>query len=158
MRGWVVFLLFLAVCLSPTVKAAPVESFQIVPNLLYTDDDVKVIFSAKAGAGEAAVPVISLLELDSAGEKVRFIWPLTDDGSQGDLIAGDGLYSRKIQFKEKRPKKITFLVAPIPPGTFETDKTPPIVPPSQTAVLEIRPRPTFLEILRDVFRKIWAEK
>jgi len=149
--------LLLLICLVPArVLAGTIESFQIVPNLLFEDDDVKVIFAARMKAdGGPLPPVITLLELDAAGEKIRYRWPLTDDGTLGDLAAGDGIYSRKIQFKESRPKKISFLVVLAPPEGFEIRTPPPLVPPSQTGILEIRARPTFLEIMKGVFQKIW---
>ena len=161
MKKRLITILFL---LSPLVwahgaRAGSIEAFQIVPNLLYVEDDVKVIFSVKAKEGEGPLPpVITLMELDAAGEKIRFLWPLTDDGTQGDLVAGDGLYTRKIQYKERRPTRITFLVAPAPPENFQTKQPPPAVPPSQSNAIEVRGRPSFLEILRDIFNKIWKRK
>jgi hypothetical protein len=148
----------LGICLlsSGAHGASSIRSFQIVPNLLYTDDDVQVIFAVRLDPAEKdPPPSLSLVELGPDGEKIRFHWVLTDDGSEGDLQAHDGVYSRKIQFKESRPKKISFAVIAAAPETVRNgSEISPSISSEEKGVLEVRARPTFIEILKGIYEKI----
>jgi hypothetical protein len=119
------------------------------------DDDAKVMFTVQLKQGEAPLPKeITLIEEDASGEKARFRWPMVDDGASGDFKAGDGIYTRAVQIKESKSKTMKFrvLLEPNDGGGIQKELTP--VEPIQTATLEIKNRPSMLEILSEVWAKI----
>lgn len=141
-----------------SIYALTLGPLELFPSSLYTDDDVKVVFSVKVEGAPDTNFSLTLVEVDSSGEKIRFTWPLADDGGNGDDRARDGIYSRKVQFKEGRPKTLTFLATTDPPEGLKTFGKLPEVPPSQKATLEFKPRPSMIEILGRIFRKIFHSK
>jgi hypothetical protein len=78
---------------------------------------------------------------------------MVDDGSEGDFKAGDGIYTRRIQIKESKAKTMTFLVVPESPEG-PVPGTLPKVAPDQLANLEIKNRPSMIEILGQIWSKI----
>lgn len=151
----IVFLIFFSARVAHAVSLGPLELF---PSSLYTDDDVKVVFSVKVEGLPDPNFSLTLAEVDQSGEKIRFTWPLTDDGNNGDDQAHDGIYSRKVQFKEGRPKTLSFLVTTDPPEGLKTFGKLPEVSPSQKATLEFKPRPSMIEVLGQIFRKLIHSK
>ncbi len=152
---WVFFLIFLFV---GEIQAVEVKSFQMDPNYLFTDEDLGVKFTATVLSQGSEIPEsITLVEVNEEKGFVKYRWPLNDQGRQGDLKAGDGVYSREIQFKEKRPTQLVFYVleeTEAQKGAALKGESLPAVLSNQRAVLEIRAHPTFVEILKDVWRKI----
>lgn len=153
---WVllIFLMFIG-----KIEGAELSSFQISPIYLFTDDDVGVKFAVTVLSQGSEIPKnISLMEVDEEKEKIKYRWPLNDDGTQGDVKAGDGVYSRNIQFKEKRPKKIVFYVLEEQESSQgKVSESLPSVSSAQRSVLEIRAHPTMIDILKDVWNKVLAK-
>ena len=140
--------------LSTSIGSAQIKTFGIVPNRLFVDEDSKVLFAVES-PNTPSNQTITLVELDESGTKVKFRWQLTDDGTQRDWKSGDHIFSRRIQFKEKRPRTLIFRVVDESAESLPADsQTPPTVPTNQQATLVIEARPTMIDILKDVYRKM----
>ncbi len=139
-------------------RAAQLKNFHIEPDYLFTDDDVGVRFTVTVlSQGSEKPKNITLMEIDDEAGKIKYRWPLMDDGTKGDEKAGDGVYNRDIQFKEHRPKKILFYVVEEQTdekGIPSQSESLPSVTENQRAVLEIRAHPTMIDILKSVWEKI----
>ena len=152
-----IYFLCLLLILSSSFAHAGVtiESFRISSTYLFTDDDARVMFTAEVNGPQDQRPKeLTLFEADSTGLKARYRWALVDDGTLGDLKAQDGVYSRAIQFKEKKSRVIQFVVIPEVGGGGSAHQDLPAVAPHQTATLEIKNRPSMIEILGQVIKKI----
>lgn len=145
----------------PPLKAAHVEKFIIFPEYLFTDEDLGVNFAVKVvPQGSENPKTITLMEVDETRGNIKYRWPLNDEGTHGDKKAADGVYSREIQFKERKPKQIVFYVLEEnadlkgpPTGNVGL----PSISAAQREVLEIRAHPTFTEIIKNAFHKIWEK-
>lgn len=88
---------------------------------------------------------------------IKYRWELFDTGAFGDVRAGDGIFSRKIEFNPRRPGTLEFAVYPEcdqPPLQPRVDPMPTDLAPEQQLHVEVRPQPTFLEILQQVWHRI----
>ncbi len=136
---------------------ASLENFKIFPDYLFTDEDLGVKFSAKLESVGVKPKALTLMEVNEEKGFIKYRWPLNDEGMQGDEKAQDGVYGREIQFKEKNPTQLVFYVLLEEEelrGPASQSVSLPKVPPSQRAILEIRAHPTFIDILKDVWKKI----
>lgn len=140
------------------LQASPsFTEFKLLPSSLFVDQEGIVLFAVRAqNPSLDPAEVISLIELDKSGEKPKHRWILEDNGILGDRKAQDQIYSREIQFKEKYPRKIEFIVAAVkekdptqlPTLTVEEIQKAPRVS------LQIQMRPTFIDLMRQVWRRI----
>lgn len=141
-----------------TVQAAELKNFNIFPDYLFTDEDLGVKFTVTVLSQGAENPKsITLIEVNEEKGFVKYRWPLNDEGTQGDEKAGDGVYSREIQFKEKRPKNLVFYVLEekgAQKGVAAQSESLPSVSAHQRSILEIRAHPTFIDILKNAWGKI----
>ncbi len=139
--------LFFFLIFSPVWATPHLASFQIFPPSLYTDDEAGILFTVtfKTDPHENPPSEVTLVEVGKDGQSTRYRWPLKDNGGQSDQKAGDGIYSRVIQFKEKKARKIIFRVF------LETSSSNPS--DFLEGVLEIKPRPSMWEILKGVWNK-----
>ena len=90
---------------------------------------------------------------------MKYRWPLNDEGMNGDDKAGDGIYGREIQFKEKKPRILVFYVleqAEEQKGFGNPGETLP-AGIGLRGELEIRAHPTFIDVLKGVYQKIRAK-
>lgn len=111
---------------------------QISPEKILTYQDVAVHFSVTVDCENPSCPQkVKLKMLDRDHSNVRARWALSDDGKLGDLKAGDKVYSRTIQFKEKKVGAITFFVED-----------------QHGTQLQIVARPTFLQLLQNIWSKL----
>ncbi len=135
------FFSLLVLGVSPVWAYQPLEVF---PNILFTENDVGVRFSFSPETSKEQIPpvFVTLVEMNGDTQTPKYRWELRDDGTLGDKLTGDGIYSRKIQFKELRPKTLHFAI-------LDTQNIP-----TTTATLEIRAHPTFIDIVRDAWKKI----
>ncbi len=132
-------------------------NFKIEPKSLFVNQEGSVLFSVQLLSSLEKQASVFLIEVDKSGELIRYHWPLKDDGSFGDIKAGDGVYSRTIQFKEKSPKQLHFLVT----SSQDEEKMKQHAKIEELnsssilkADLEITPRPSFLEIMAQIWKKI----
>ena len=144
------FLCFLILSFSRFAEAVTIfHDFKIEPNSLFVGEERGVLFTVRVESQSRQKPTsFILLEMDSSGEKVRYRWELKDDGI-GDFKANDAIYSRIIQFKEKQPKALQFLVVPRKDPIKDELNTSPL-----RATLEIKARPTFIEVLEGIWERI----
>ncbi len=150
----VIFLSF-----SSLSQAAELKNFQINPDYLFTDEDLGVKFTVTVVSQGSEKPKNIILVETRLEGKVKYRWPLNDTGWNGDEKAGDGIYSREIQFKEKKPRTLVFFV-------LEQDEegkgfgNPGESLPAGLGLrgeLEIRAHPTFIDILKGAYEKIRAK-
>ncbi len=131
------------------------HSFKITPSAIFTDQDEGIRFSVQLNSDGEKPKSLLLIETDPIKEKIRFRWPLNDEGSLGDRVPQDGIYSRTIQFKERTPKLLHFLIVPVTADLLNPEnKALPSVEQELKATLEIKAHPTFQEILGNVLQKI----
>ncbi len=134
------------------------DSFSIQPSELFVDEEAPVLFRFQAASSAENKPASFLLvEIDAKTGNPRFNWALKDEGGRGDFQANDGIYSRVIQFKEKKPKKIEFWI--LPQGSLQegsNDLSAETLRPQilEKKFLEIQARPTFIDILKEAYYKI----
>jgi len=134
------------------------DSFSIQPSQLFVDEEAPVLFRFETKSNSAeSKPAFLLIEIDSKTGNPRFSWTLKDEGGRGDLQANDGIYSRVIQFKEKKPKKMEFWI--VPQGSLQegsNDLSAETLRPQilEKKFLEIQARPTFIDILKEAYYKI----
>ena len=112
----------------------------VTPNILMTEEDGTVLFTVTADCqGPACPPSIELQEWDATKTKIKSRLQMLDNGMIGDATAGDKIYSRKVEIKETQPKTLFFSIDP-----------------NNSATIQITPRPTFFELLEQVWIKIKA--
>lgn len=154
-----IFFIFLFLLIFSSIAKAEfkISNFKIEPNSLFVDQEGSILFSVQVDSSQVKPEMVYLIEIDKKGELIRYHWPLKDDGSFGDLKAGDGVYSRVIQFKEKRSTQLRFLVT----ASQDEEKMKQHLKIEELnsssilkADLEITPRPSFLEIMAQIWKKI----
>lgn len=115
------------------VKICLLGSLWIDPSTLVTDMDRPVLFRILLDCrGEKCPQTVELVE-KSGDEKVKARWKIS-------AISQEGLYERRIQFKERHPKTLY----------FETLSEPPL-----KGTLQIKPRPPMITLLWEAFSKLW---
>lgn len=111
------------------------------PSTLLTGEDRKVMFRVDVDCVTNCPISLELVKAKSPKNKIQARWKLKDDGLWGDKTAGDKTYSREISFKESRPKTLYFSI----------DQ-------KEWSPLKVEARPTFLEILKDLWSKFKADR
>lgn len=119
---------------------------KITPPSLFTFEDRAVTFSVKLKNNREDLLLVSLID-DKNFDLYK--WDLNDNGVLGDKKKGDSFYSRKIQFKEKKPGIKKFAVI-----TKDEQNLKKIEDPNRVLELEIIKRPSFLELVKGAFQKI----
>jgi len=127
-------------------KPAHEALLKVNPTQLFVKEDRDLVFEAK-------VPVekkqnVNLAEINSTTQIVKFHWAMNDEGILGDLKKGDGIFSRKVEFKEKRPQTLMFGIY------FGNDVPAKIEDKTRTAEVSIIQRPNFIELVKQTFSKI----
>ncbi|MFO1519017.1 MAG: choice-of-anchor X domain-containing protein [bacterium] len=139
--------------LSASHAAFGFSSLQLWPEAIYTYEEKPVTFIAKPNPSSTPRGAV-LVQWDPEKEKVLYRWKMTDDGSLGDVRAGDGIYSRTVQFNERKGGVKIFSVVE---GNDEVQaaflKKEDLGPQASLHVLH---QPTFLEIMSQVWQKIKA--
>ena len=142
---------------SPIASAGPVKSLQLDPTQLITHDDRPILFTAEYDPAFGPAPkVLTLVQVDEACQEVKYRWKLLDSGTLGDKLAGDGIYSRRVYFKERKPDTLHFTV-PIPsndPGLGGGMCGPPAMDQEHVVSLTITQRPTFVELMQRVWDRL----
>lgn len=142
-----VFFLFLSL---PAWAGLRVFSFTLTPSTIYAASDQEVLFSVKTEKdGEGGPSALEVLQIVDG--KIKYRWPLKDDGFYGDERAGDGICSRTAFFNEKIPGELVFVVSF---HEHDRDINWNQAPVSSQARLRVLPVPSFLETLEAVWRKL----
>jgi len=107
LKKLIIILIGIFIGLIPGLSGAttPLNNFTTQPEFLFIKEDRQVLFSVKYQGTTPPPETLTLAELTNDESQVRFVWSVNDDGTKGDEIAGDGIYSRKIYFKEKKTSK-----------------------------------------------------
>lgn len=110
----------------------------ITPSKILTGEDQAVFFSIAVDCQRGTCPEnIELIQWENeTRQKVKFRWSIQDKGLWGDRQAGDKIYSRQAFFKEHFASTLFFTAGV-----------------THDAELEIIPRPTFLELLLNIFKR-----
>lgn len=116
-------------------------TLSLEPSTLLTEEDRKVLFRVDVNCVTNCPTSLELVKAKSPNDKIQARWKLKDDGLWGDKIAGDKIYSREISFKESRPKTLYF--------SIDLKNWTP---------LKVQARPTFLEILKDLWNKFKVDR
>lgn len=152
-RILLIFVLFFF-CAPATWASRAVESFQASLEKMYTDDDRMILFTAVVDPSQKNLPDhLLLLQADETGKKVKYRWKMQDNGFLGDKKGGDGIYSRKVEFKESKAGILFFTVA----LSSELEKTDTIqypIPENLKVAVKIIQRPSFLELLGKVWHRL----
>jgi len=132
-------------CTPATWATVTIESFQISLEKMYTNDDRTILFTAKVNSSAENLPHhLVLFQTDETGKKIKYRWKLTDNGFLGDEKKGDGIYSRKVEYKKSKAGKVDFFVslnADIPSQDLKVS-------------IEIIRRPSFLELLGEIWNRL----
>ncbi|MCM0606390.1 MAG: hypothetical protein KA715_09900 [Xanthomonadaceae bacterium] len=99
----------------------------------------------KAAAGVKLPSKLFLVKVDADGKRLEDITFITDDGTLGDMHAGDGYYSRKLKLIEREAGMMRLALIST---EKDSDKLEPLIS------LEVMRRPSFLQILQEVWIKI----
>ncbi|HVN64379.1 MAG TPA: choice-of-anchor X domain-containing protein, partial [Candidatus Binataceae bacterium] len=88
------------VALSGSVTACPVgqpdgpDAPNASPRLFYSGEDTQLTVSSAVPPDPNLIPgTITLLEVDSSGNQIAVLGQMYDDGTHGDVNAGDGVYT-----------------------------------------------------------------
>ena len=160
-----IFSFLFLIIFTPLLKAEDKNmTLEIIPSQVFAGDDVSILFQVKVD-GTNPSKVLNLVEWNADNTEIKYHWELSDDGARGDQKAGDGIYSRIIQFKEQKVKTINFWVTDqnlaenTNPSSVFLHKTSPqiqnpeLISDKQKASLQIIARPTFQDILKNAYQK-----
>jgi hypothetical protein len=108
-------------------------------NVLVAYLDQEVLFTLKVDCPPTQCPEKVELKMldDKEDDGVKARWPMMDNGLTGDQEAGDKVYSRTVQFKEKKLDTLLFSVNP-----------------THIVAITVTPRPTLIEILQGIWKKL----
>ncbi|MDO8527524.1 MAG: hypothetical protein Q7T03_07550 [Deltaproteobacteria bacterium] len=112
-----------------------------MPKTILTEDSATILLTMQVDClpGECPGQIeVDLLDKNQQAVKARL--QMMDNGLLGDAIPGDHIYSRKVEMKENHARKVVFSVAP-----------------DNTATIDVLWRPTFLEMLQQIWQKISAK-
>ncbi len=138
---------------------------EVIPSEIFVSEDASILFKAHYRSSSAKPKALTLVEWNQTGSEIKYHWELMDDGSQGDEVANDSIFSRVVQFKEKKIKTLSFWVTDEklsdntnPTSVFLHKASPQLssaaaIPENQKATLNIISRPTFQEILKNAYQK-----
>lgn len=124
----------------------------VSPKNFFVGEDKAVIFGCRFFSEFSGSKVVVAEKNEE--KKVKFFWELNDTAFLGDKKAGDGFWSRKVDFKERKEGKITFSFYFVPQDKEITasflDETKPV----HEDLITLSYRPSFIEILGQIWKKI----
>lgn len=93
------WLFFLSVGIAQTTD--PIRLTKVDPTAIKVNEETTITVEATVTAAEALIPnSITLLRYNASNELVANLGPMFDDGTNGDRVAGDRIYTRQITLKE----------------------------------------------------------
>lgn len=167
---WIVIGVF---SLFPFLASAQVEltRVKVSPSSLFTNQDKKVTITVQVenldqpGSTLGLPQRLGLVRMKksriSSGKKLVFLGWMNDSGVMGDQEKGDGIFTRKIQFKEYLAGRIELYAVHVAlnssveeefAGKHSIDELN--VVRGKPIVLEIQRRPTFIETMAQVWSRI----
>lgn len=155
MKRFILPLLMMAFIFPPlAVAEVSVESFQSSLKALYTGDDRALLFTARVNLSEGEAPDhLILFQTNDKAQTFEHRWQMQDNGFMGDKIAGDRIYSRKVEFKESKPGHLYFAVGR-KPEMKTSGRLAEVIPENLRASVKIIQRPTFFQLLGKIWNRI----
>lgn len=141
------------------LPAPRVDWVKVTPDRLFTGEEKSLHITAAVTIPEPPMDIV-LLHLTPDRATVAHRWAMTDDGTFGDLLAHDGIYSRKVEFKPYKSVPIHFAVYPefgdavIRPR----DRVPADFDGHQYATVTVAAQPTFVELLSHIWHTLFPPK
>jgi hypothetical protein len=99
---------------------------QVDPNGIFTQTPTQVTFTSRVAVDPKHIPApVQLLRLQATGgfQVVSAMW---DDGSNGDRVKGDGIYTCTLAMKEPQAGLLSFYVEASYPGMAEPVRSHPM--------------------------------
>jgi len=136
--------------------------FTATPDALFAKESTHVIFrfipTPESVSSPPQSPHYSLIELAQDGSVARYIGMLTDEKALGDEVAGDGVFTRKVQLNEKVSGQIEFAIidesSPLNPQTITANELSSLI--LEKTIVKVIRHPSFLELLEQVWAKLKA--
>ncbi len=128
-----------------------VLELEVSDEFVYAKEGKKLTITAKV----TGTPKLSLVQVDENGNRLRFLGVMTDRGAiPGAAEAGSQpgtvtthSYFRKIQIQEREPGRLHFVVV----NDLELESFRPAARPE--VVVEVLERPSFLQVLKGIWKK-----
>lgn len=143
--GW--FVIFFSFSHATQANLEYEVPLQIDPTVLYVDQEVRlqILVKPKVRKGVSLPSKLYLIKVDETGKRIEDLTVITDEGTLGDMTARDGYYSRKIKLIEREAGVLRLaLVA----NTTDSERLPIL------AELQVVRRPSFLQVLGEVWQKV----
>lgn len=148
---------FSFIFLSLTAKSSEIE-LSLKPNSLFTFEDKGVVFTAKVSQSDGKAQKIGLIQVDEQGRKLKYIGAMYDQGVFSDRVSGDGIYTRKVQFKPKKAGRLYFEAINEEFAHQQQDPQDASSAlaefPARRTALQIVRRPTFIESIKQAWASL----
>lgn len=121
---------------------------------LFTEDEkgIRFTLSPTPAQKQNLSSRLSLFWVDSSGKEIKYLGLLNDEGLFGDRKAGDGVYSRKVEFKQHRPRTLYFAWTHEDPAQPARLTRP--ISTDELIKIEVLQRPTFVEIVKRIWSRL----
>lgn len=131
-----------------------VESLSVSQPSLFTREDRTLLFTAKVDMSKGERPDhLILYQTNDTNKTFEHRWKMQDNGFMGDKKVGDGIYTRKVEFKEKNPGFIYFAVGrnaePRTSGSLTQ-----VFPDTLKVSIKVIQRPTFFQLLGRLWNRL----
>jgi hypothetical protein len=136
------------------------------PIEFYTDDEKSIRFEIRFSSNEMSKLSsnsdsgfnLVLVQVGPDYLIERYFGVLNDQGVMGDRKSADGVYSRKVQFKERKPRSLQFAVFfdDGNSGVHRGDVIPEQhrIPLQQSVSFNIKARPNFIDVMGEIWKKL----
>lgn len=124
----------------------------VSPKNFFVGEDKAVVFGCRFFSDFSGSKVVVAEKNEE--KKVKFFWELNDTAFFGDKKAGDGFWSRKVDFKERKEGKITFSFYFVPQDKEVTASFLDEAKPVYEDLITLSYRPSFIELLGQIWKKL----
>lgn len=124
---YVALSIVLGLCLAGMLGAAPtMGAIAATPTIVATNTSTTITVSVPITDGSVIPGSVNLLRVDAAGSTVNVIGALKDDGTAGDLVAGDGIYTGQTIINEASAGAVMLQVSAAFRDVLQRVKSAPI--------------------------------
>ncbi len=103
---------WLFIGLLPITAAGPViRSASVSPRALRADISTSVLFTAAIASSDVIPHSVNLQRMRADGSGFAIAGELFDDGTHGDSVRGDGIYSLRLSLREPGPFPVQFRIS-----------------------------------------------
>jgi hypothetical protein len=86
-----------------------IDHVQASPNTITSNQPTMVTVSAQVGVSAALLPnSINLIRYNEQGQVIENMGQMYDDGSHGDVLRGDNVFTKEVTLNEAQPQTIYF--------------------------------------------------